>query len=609
MAFFDASKIEMDWELSNYFPAFESPERREFLELWEAEARGLLEFAASLPSLTSASPAAWEAALLRRESLMARFAHYESYVECLASAATGVEAFQAESARVAQMGADLKILDAHLMRALRGAGDAEFEVLASRDSLAGARYALERLREQARLTLPAPEETLAAELAVDGLEAWGRLYDVVSGRLEFGMNWPDYRHERLPIAQRAALMEHPDRRVRRAAFDGGNAAWTRYEDVAAAALNAIAGARLTLNRRRGIGHFLDVAVFQAGISRRCLDALMEAVEANRELPRRILRFKASLLGLERLAWYDLTAPLPVEGSAEMKWEEGRDFALETFRATWPALAEFSREALERKWVEWSARAGKRPGAFCSNSPLLGESRVFLTFRGSLGDVRTLAHELGHAHHGHLLRESRYYAQLYPMTLAECASTFAELLFAEGALASPSLAPEQKALLLDNDLTEAAMYLLNIPVRFEFEKAFYEARAAGEVPPGRLRELMAGTQRRVYGDLLDPEGADPLFWASKLHFYITGITFYNFPYTFGYLLSRGLQAQRRRMGGAAFFPRYEEFLRRAGSGRAHEVVRAVFGRDLETPAFWTEAILSLEEPFAAFEEILPTVMTV
>ena len=145
-----------------------------------------------------------------------------------------------------------------------------------------------------------------------------------------------------------------------------------------------------------------------------------------------------------------------------------------------------------------------------------------------------------------------------------------------------------------------MFLTELPVRYEFEKAFHQERQSGEVEVSRLKELMVETQQRVFGDALEGDGGDPMFWASKLHFYITGVTFYNFPYTFGYLLSRGLFAQFQERG-AEFLAQYEEFLRLTGSASVEEVARR-----LESPAFWKSAIDSLREPLEQLEELLPRV---
>jgi oligoendopeptidase F len=232
-----------------------------------------------------------------------------------------------------------------------------------------------------------------------------------------------------------------------------------------------------------------------------------------------------------------------------------------------------------------------------------ESRIFMTYNESLGDMLTLAHESGHAYHGALMRDVRPFARSYPMTLAETASTFGENVLMNGILKDPSVKKRQKAQILDIEIGHGAVYLLDIPVRYEFEKAFYEERDHGPVSVSRLKELMVDTQRRVLGAVLEPGGEDPYLWASKLHFYITGITFYNFPYTFGYLLSRGLYAMFKNEG-ETFIPKYEEFLRRAGSDTAENVVKQTVGRDIENSAFWSEAILSLAEPLRQLEALAP-----
>jgi oligoendopeptidase F len=177
----------------------------------------------------------------------------------------------------------------------------------------------------------------------------------------------------------------------------------------------------------------------------------------------------------------------------------------------------------------------------------------------------------------------------------------------GLLDDPEISAVQKATILDIEVGHGAVYLLDIPVRYQFEKAFHEERLAGELSVSRLKQLMSETQRAVLGEVLEPGGEDPYFWASKLHFYITGVTFYNFPYTFGYLLSRGLYAMFKAEG-RAFLPTYEELLRRAGSDSAENVVKQTIGRDLESPEFWAQAIATLEKPLAQLELLLPRAAT-
>jgi oligoendopeptidase F len=159
----------------------------------------------------------------------------------------------------------------------------------------------------------------------------------------------------------------------------------------------------------------------------------------------------------------------------------------------------------------------------------------------------------------------------------------------------------KAYLLDQEMLRAHAYLINIPMRYEFEKAFYSERAAGEVSVSRLRELMIEAQVKWYGDTLLLDGADPMFWASKMHFFITGVSFYNFPYVFGYLLSQALFA-RFKEEGPAFLPKYEAFLAATGSASCEQVARQTLGADLACSDFWATALCGIEPNLRAYERL-------
>ncbi|MBI2503858.1 MAG: M3 family oligoendopeptidase [Candidatus Latescibacteria bacterium] len=597
---------QMNWDLSSYFPEFAGPEMRQFKEALVGDLAWLLEEAQALAPLDAQNAGQWEELFTRAEEVGTRLGHWASYTGCLASVDAANEAYAREESELDLARASYTKVEVEMRRALRQAGDEVFAGLLARPALEGCGHYLKSLRQEAQWSMPPAEERLAADLGVDGIQAWGRLYDTLSGKLEFDMEFPEGRRQRLPISQRRALMADPDRRVRQAAFVAGNAAWHQVEDVAAAALNAIAGTRLTLNPRRQVPHFLDVALFQSSISRATLDAMLEAVRRQAELPRRALRLKARAMGLGGISWYDLEAPLPFPHTRTIPWEEAKALVERAFSRAYPSLGAFTRDLYEARWIEWEPRAGKRPGGFCTSSPLSGESRIFMTYRDTLHDLRTLAHEAGHAFHQHTMRQLRTWAREYPMTLAETASTFGELVLAEGLLAEGKASELARARLLDMEAGNACAYLLDIPMRFEFEQRFYEERGQGPVSVSRLKELMVQAQRQVFGEVLEKGEEDPYFWASKLHFYITGVTFYNFPYTFGFLLSRGLFS-RFLAEGVAFLPRYEEFLRLTGSGTAEEVACQALGCDLETPAFWEEAIQSLEEPLRRLEELLPRVL--
>jgi oligoendopeptidase F len=596
------SKNNMNWDLTSYFPEFNGPEMKKFKKELKEDIESIRNEASSLSSLDTNNQNEWEKIFLECEDLTMRYSHLRSYIGCLASADSLNEEHLREEAEMSVLGAEFSKLSSVLLNAVKDSPKEAFDSFTKRQALNDAAYYLNRVREESQKRMDPENEILAADLGVDGIGAWGRLYDTVSSKLEFEMEYPDGNKARLPMSQRRSLMEKPDRQVRKAAFEGGNQAWKSIEDITASALNSIAGTRLTLNKHRGIDHFLDVALFQAAISKKTLDAMLEAIHSEIELPREILRLKAKTMNRENIAWYDLGAPMDLEFKKKLTWEEAKRLVKKSFSASYPKLGTFVESVFEKNWVDWEPREGKRPGGFCTGSLLTKESRIFMTYNETIGDVLTLAHEAGHAFHSHVMREIRPYSHFYPMTLAESASTFGEMILTEGILEDPSINEAEKTLMLDTEINHGAIYLMDIPVRFEFEKTFYEERQKGEVSVSRLKELMTETQRRIFGDVLEDGAEDPYFWASKLHFYITGVTFYNFPYTFGYLLSRGLFAMFKKEG-KEFLPKYEEFLRLTGSDTAENVARRSIGHDLESPEFWIESIHTLNEPLNKLKALL------
>ncbi|MEN8160574.1 MAG: M3 family oligoendopeptidase [Myxococcota bacterium] len=599
-----AAVQEADWDLTPYFDAIDGEVYRAFRATLAADVEALQGEAGALGPLCEESRDAWAALLVRLEDAQARNRHLASYLGCRGAADARDAVVQRETASASAATAELEKVFVSVRAAVRDVEDGAFEALLDDEHLRPCRYFLERLRQRARLSMDRDQEALAAELAVTGIGAWGRLYDTVSGKLTFELAVPGRAPERLPVAATRSLLEHPDPVTRRAALEGANAAWERVSDTLAACLNAIAGTRHTLYARRGVGHFLEPAAFDSGIATSTLDAMLSTVRERFGVGRRYLRGKARCYGQERLGFQDLLAPLPSEPAGAISWDAAREQVAAAFRELSGELADFAEHAFARRWIDYRPRDGKRPGGFCSSSSVIGESRIFMTYRDTLGDVSTLAHELGHAFHSWVMRDMRPWSRRYPMTLAETASTFAEQLVTDAVLAREDVPAEARATMLDARAQDGATFLLNIPTRFDFERAFYEERREGEVGVDRLKELMLDAQRAVYGDALDPEQLDPWFWASKLHFYISGLSFYNFPYTFGYLFSMGLFARARREG-PDFVPRYEALLRETGSATAEEVARNALGIELGGPEFWNESIDLVEAAVDRFEaEVVP-----
>ncbi len=591
------------WRLEGYFPDFDGPQMTAFKAELKDAIRQTAATARKTPDLEPSSAAAWEKIVLALEDAQMHLEHWSSYVSCLEAAHADEEAYPRERAAINRTRAALARIEIELFRAFSAADDGFFDRFVRRPALEPIAYALERIRTRSRFRMAPEMERLATDLNLDGIQAWGRLYDRLSGKLQFSLRLADGRTEVKPISEWRSQMAHPDREVGRAAFEAGNRAWQGIEDVCAAALNAMAGVRLTLYRHRGRNHFLDEPLFAAGIGRPTLDAMYAAVRESLDLPRAFLKTKAAAMGRRDIAFFEREAPLPVAAGKPLRWSRAVGLVDRAFTDVYPALGDHFRRMLKNGWIESEARPHKRPGAFCTRSKLTGEQRVYMTFNGTLGDVSTLAHETGHAWHGHLLSGSRPWSQNYPMTLAETASIFAEHVLAEGLYTRPDVDDERKLAMLDEDLSGMAVLLLDITTRFDFESAFYAERAQGELAVSRFKELMVASQRRVYGDCLAVGGEDPYFWASKLHFYISGLSFYNFPYTFGYLLARTLVARFRREG-QAFLPRYESLLAASGNAAVEVVVARTLGEDITRPAFWRDAIQGLAVDLERYQGLLP-----
>ena len=219
--------------------------------------------------------------------------------------------------------------------------------------------------------------------------------------------------------------------------------------------------------------------------------------------------------------------------------------------------------------------------------------------GSGSDVSTLAHELGHGYHSWVMRDMPTAKTHFPSTLAETASVFAETVLHD-ALIENSNNAEEKLTYAWAELEGATAFLINIPMRLDFERNFYEARKKGKVSADQLSEIMDASWTRWYGSTISQN--DRLFWAHKLHFSMSGTSFYNFPYTFGYLFSLSIYARREQLGDK-FMETYVNILRDTGNMTAEDLIQKHLGEDITKPAFWQKAIDVVIAKVESFEKLV------
>jgi oligoendopeptidase F len=224
----------------------------------------------------------------------------------------------------------------------------------------------------------------------------------------------------------------------------------------------------------------------------------------------------------------------------------------------------------------------------------------MTFEGTFDNLLTLAHELGHAYHQQIVCELPVFAQVYPMTLAETASIFNEMLVADAAL-TQATERDEKLMLLDQKLQNAYTLFCNIYARFLFDRAFYNERKGGLISRARLDEIMVDSQKKAFMGTLADDGYHKLFWASKLHFFLTDTPFYNFPYTFGFLFASGVY-NRAKNEGKSFAPKYRDLLADTGKMTSEDVARKHMDVDLTKEDFWTDAVNRVMSDVDEFEKL-------
>lgn len=514
-----------------------------------------------------------------------------AFIGCLE--AQNAQDKKAGQLRIKQMKivASLKMVLSKLDEKLMQLDDAFFMKILEKEPLNELKFVLNERREKAKEKLSVKEESLITQLAMDGFEGWSQMYDTIVGSMTI-----PYKGEKLSVGQAANKFSDPDERTRKELFTAWEQAWEEKSDLFARTLNHLAGFRLSVNEKRGWDDILKEPLEIGRMKKETLESMWNVIANHKEPLVRFLKRKAELLDLDKLSWADLDAPLAVTAESKvMDYQEGADFIIQQFAKFGSQLANFTQKAFEDSWIEAEDRPGKRPGGFCTGFPLNKQSRIFMTYSGTPSNVSTLAHELGHAFHSYAMRDIHPLNRSYAMNVAETASTFAEMVVADAAV-KEAASEEEKLVLLEDKIQRSVALLMNIHARYLFETRFYDERKQGYVSAERLNELMVDAQKEAYGDALSDY--NPTFWASKLHFYITGVPFYNFPYTFGYLFSLGIYANALKEP-EGFEEKYIALLKDTGSMKVEDLAEKHLGVDLKTRDFWEEAVNACMEDVEEF----------
>jgi pepF/M3 family oligoendopeptidase len=589
------------WDMTVVFPGMESQEFqggfarvvqhiRDLEQLFDGHA---IEKKASL-AVNDDTVQAFETVLQRYNVVLEESRTLNAYITCFVTTNTLDTLAQAKMSEFQQSGMILSQLGTRFAAWI---GSLDVEALIGRSSLAQAHaYMLRKSKARAVHLMPPAEENLASELNLSSGFAWEKLHGDVTSQIAVTLELEGERQE-LPMSMVRNLAFDADRETRRRAYEAELEGWQRNAVPLAAAMNGIKGEVNALSRRRGWESPLQASLLDNNIDRQTLDAMMTAARASFPDFRRYLHAKARALGVERLAWYDLFAPVGSEGRA-WSFEEAESFIVEQFATYSARLSNFAARAFRERWVDAEPRRGKVDGAYCAW--LRGdESRVFANFKAAFGGVSTLAHELGHAYHNLNLAQRTVLQRSTPMALAETASIFCETIIRNAALRKAG--PQEQLVILEDALQGCCQVVVDITSRFLFEQGVFERRRQRELSIDEFNELMLAAQRETYGDGLDERALHPYMWAMKPHYYDSHISFYNYPYMFGLLFGLGLYAQYQQ-DPASFQQGYDALLSSTGMADA-ATLAGQFGIDIHSEEFWRASLDIVRQDIGTFEALV------
>lgn len=444
--------------------------------------------------------------------------------------------------------------------------------------------------EKGRYILSEKEENIISNMKNTGSSAWAKLKDNLVSNLMVDING---KEEPLTVVLNMAYDK--DEKVRKSAYEAEIKSYKKVEEGVAAALNGIKGEVITISNIRGYKSPLQMTLLDSRMDEESLNAMLSAMKESLPVFRKYLRRKGELLGHKNgLPFYDLYAPI-VDCEMKFSYEEAGDFVEKNFRSFSESLGNYARKAINNRWIDVMPKEGKVGGAFCENIHSIGESRFLLNFGGSFSDVVTMAHELGHGFHGECLKNEKILNFDYPMPIAETASTFCETIIKTAAIKN---ANKKEALaILETEICDDTQVIVDIYSRFLFEKNLFEKRKECALSVEEIKNLMLAAQKEAYGDGLDQNFLHPYMWLWKPHYYDADYNFYNYPYAFGLLFSKGLYAEYLKRGDS-FIKDYEKLLSITGKNKLEDVAK-VMGIDIHNIEFWRSSLKLIEDNIEKF----------
>ena len=458
-------------------------------------------------------------------------------------------------------------------------------------------FNLKKSQEETVHMLSEKEEILSSKLSLVGSDSWSDLQSQLTSNMSIKVKGIK---DKLPLPAVRNLAYSHSQEERKNAYLAEIKAYKTIDASVAMALNNIKREVNIMMPLRGYKSALEKTLKQSNMSMETLNAMIEAIKEEAPKFREYFKLKAKALGYTNgLPFYELFAPM---GSMHKTYsiEEAKDLVLDVYKSFSEPLYEMGKRAFEERWIDFLPKAGKVCGAFCAGLDNHCQSRVLTNFTGSLGDVQTLAHELGHAYHGEVARQNPILSRDYPMPLAETASIMCQTLMAKKMI-NDITDPLEKLTVVEESLQEDTQCVIDILSRYIFETKVLETPISVPLSAKDMCKMMLDAQDESYGDGLDKKYRHPYMWLCKSHYYSAGYNFYNWPYAFGLLYGKGLYKEYLN-NKEEFVKNYDQMLKNTALMNVEDVAKCM-NIDVTKKEFWIESLKFIEEDIALFEELL------
>ncbi len=583
------------WRLEHLYESMDSPrfaadmgraesEAKAFAGTWRGKLAGIADSPEAGPRLAEAVRG-YEAL----QDLVGRVMSYASLLYASDTSDAARAKFYGDAQeRVTALAGDLLFFELELNRI----DDAKLEAAMAADpGLAHYRPWLEDIRKEKPHQLPDEIEQLFLEKSMSGAAAWNRLFDETMSALRF-----DFEGESLTLEPLLGKLQDPDESRRETAANALAATLGQNLRLFSLVTNTLAKDKEISDRWRKFEDVADSRHLANRVEREVVDALVAAVtDAYPRLSHRYYTLKARWFGKAKLAHWDRNAPLPDAPRRVYSWGSARDTVLGAYQAFSPRMADIARRFFDEGWIDAPARPGKAPGAFAHPTTPSAHPYVLVNYLGKPRDVTTLAHELGHGVHQVLAGVNGALMAPTPLTLAETASVFGEMLTFRSMLAQTKDPAERKAM-----LAAKVEDMLNTVVRqiafYKFERLVHIERKKGELTAERISELWMSVQAESLGPAIELRAGYETYWAYIGHFIHS--PFYVYAYAFGDCLVNSLYGVYERTP-EGFAERYLAMLS-AGGSKSYSELLAPFGLDAKDPAFWSIGLSVIERMIGELE---------